>query len=195
MKRFLFAGTNAAMAAIVLIPLLFFLNKNIRNKQRTVWYCLMAIYLSGVYALAGLPTVGYIRFDPNINLVPFAYLFSDFTNSFLNVLLFVPLGILLPLLWKRFKNPLRTVFFGLLVSAAIEFLQLFTLRATDINDLMTNTSGALMGWIIGRIAVCFYSVPGSSERKRDVYQVIGIAFSVMFFLQPVIENLVWRIFT
>ena len=72
MKRFLFAGTNAAMAAIVLIPLLFFLNKNIRNKQRTVWYCLMAIYLSGVYALAGLPTVGYIRFDPNINLVPFA---------------------------------------------------------------------------------------------------------------------------
>ena len=109
MKRFLFAGTNAAMAAIVLIPLLFFLNKNIRNKQRTVWYCLMAIYLSGVYALAGLPTVGYIRFDPNINLVPFAYLFSDFTNSFLNVLLFVPLGILLPLLWKRFKNPLRTV--------------------------------------------------------------------------------------
>lgn len=194
MKRFLFAGTNAAMAAIVLIPLLFFLNKNIRNKQRTVWYCLMAIYLSGVYALAGLPTVGYIRFDPNINLVPFAYLFSDFTNSFLNVLLFVPLGILLPLLWKRFKNPLRTVFFGLLVSAAIEFLQLFTLRATDINDLMTNTSGALMGWIIGRIAVCFYSVPGSSERKRDVYQVIGIAFSVMFFLQPVIENLVWRIF-
>lgn len=194
MKRFLFAGTNAAMAAIVLIPLFFFLNKNIRNKQRTVWYCLMAIYLSGVYALAGLPTVGYIRFDPNINLVPFAYLFSDFTNSFLNVLLFVPLGILLPLLWKRFKNPLRTVFFGLLVSAAIEFLQLFTLRATDINDLMTNTSGALMGWIIGRIAVCFYSVPGSSERKRDVYQVIGIAFSVMFFLQPVIENLVWRIF-
>lgn len=194
MKRFLFAGTNAAMAAIVLIPLLFFLNKNIRNNQRTVWYCLMAIYLSGVYALAGLPTVGYIRFDPNINLVPFAYLFSDFTNSFLNVLLFVPLGILLPLLWKRFKNPLRTVFFGLLVSAAIEFLQLFTLRATDINDLMTNTSGALMGWIIGRIAVCFYSVPGSSERKRDVYQVIGIAFSVMFFLQPVIENLVWRVF-
>ena len=99
------------------------------------------------------------------------------------LLLFVPLGIFLPLLWKRFKNPFRTVFFGLLVSAAIEFLQLFTLRATDINDLMTNTSGALMGWIIGRIAVCFYSVPGSSERKRDVYQVIGIAFSVMFFLQ------------
>ena len=195
MKRFVFAGTNAAMAALVLIPLFYLLNKSIHNKNRTAWYCLMAIYLSGVYALVGLPTVGYIRFDANINLVPFAYLFSDLTNSLLNVALFIPLGIGLPLLWKRFRNPVRTVFFGLLVSAAIEFLQLFTLRATDINDLMTNTLGTLIGWIIGRILSCFLHIPGNSGRKRDVYQIIGIAFSVMFFLQPVIEMLTWRLFS
>ena len=194
MKRFLFIGTNSAIAAIVLIPVFFLLNKSVRNPRRSAWYCLMAVYLSGVYAVVGLPTVTYIRFAPNINLEPFAYMFSDFTNSFLNVLLFVPLGILLPLLWKRFKNPIRTVFIGLFVSVVIEFLQLFTYRATDINDLMTNTLGALIGWCIGRILLCFLRIPGDSGKKRDVYAVFGIAFSVMFFLQPVIEMLTWRLF-
>ena len=194
MKRFLFAGTNAAMAAIVLIPVFFLLNKSVRNPKRSVWYCLMSIYLSGVYAVVGLPTIGYIRFAPNINLEPFAYMFSDFTNSFLNVLLFVPLGILLPMLWNRFKNPLRTLFFGLLVSVFIEFLQLFTYRATDINDLMTNTLGTLFGWCIGRILLCFLKIPGHNSRKRDVYTVFGIAFGVMFFLQPVIEWLTRQFF-
>ena len=87
MKRFLFIGTNSAIAAIVLIPVFFLLNKSVRNPRRSVWYCLMAVYLSGVYAVVGLPTVTYIRFAPNINLEPFAYMFSDFTNSFLNVLM------------------------------------------------------------------------------------------------------------
>ena len=194
MKRFLFAGTNAAMAAIVLIPVFFLLNKSIRNPKRSVWYCLMAVYLSGVYAVVGLPTIGYIRFAPNINLKPFAYMFSDLTNSILNVLLFVPLGILLTMLWNRFKNPLRTLFFGLLVSVFIEFLQLFTYRATDINDLMTNTLGTLIGWCIGRILLCFLKSPGNDSKKGDVYTVFGIAFGVMFFLQPVIERLTWQFF-
>lgn len=194
MKRFLFIGTNAAMAAIVLIPLFYLLNKSVRNPRRSTWYCLLAVYISGVYAVVGLPTVGYIRFAPNINLEPFAYMFSDFTNSFLNVLLFVPLGILLPLLWTRFKNPLRTVSFGFSVSLLIELLQLFTYRATDINDLMTNTLGTLIGWCIGRILLFFLHIPGDSCKKRDVYAVFGIAFGVMFFLQPVIELLTWRLF-
>lgn len=194
MKRFLFIGTNAALAAIVLIPLFFLLNKSVRNTKRSIWYCFTAIYLSGVYAVVGLPTVGYIHFAPNINLEPFAYMFSDFTNSLLNVVLFVPLGILLPLLWKRFKNPFRTVLFGLCVSAAIEFLQLFTYRATDINDLITNTFGALIGWCIGRILLYFLHIPGNNQKKRDVYTIFGIAFSVMFLLQPVIENLIWYFF-
>lgn len=194
MNRFFFVGIHAALAAVVLIPLFYLLNKSVRNPKRSAWYCLMAVYLSGVYAVVGLPTVGYIRFSPNINLEPFAYMFSDFTNSFLNVLLFIPLGVLLPLLWKRFKNPLRAVLFGLLVSAGIEFLQLFTYRATDINDLITNTLGTLVGWCIGRILVIFFPVPGESDKKRDVYVIFCIAFSVMFFLQPLIERLTWRLF-
>ena len=190
MKRFVFAGTNAAMAALVLIPLFYLLNKSIHNKNRTAWYCLMAIYLSGVYALVGLPTVGYIRFDANINLVPFAYLFSDLTNSLLNVALFIPLGIGLPLLWKRFRNPVRTVFFGLLVSAAIEFLQLFTLRATDINDLITNTLGTCLGFLLAKPLL--KAVPGG-EGHRSLCLICSIVFAVMFFVDPYIFTFFWNL--
>lgn len=195
MKRFLFIGINAALASIVLIPIFLYLNKSIRNSKRSTWYCLMSVYLSGVYAVVGLPTVNYIRFAPNINLEPFAYMFSDFANSFLNVLLFVPLGIFLPLLWKRFKNPFRTLFFGLGLSVMIECLQLFTYRATDINDLMTNTLGSFLGWCVGWILSYFLHIPGETQKKRDVYSILGIAFGVMFFLQPVIEILTSRLFT
>lgn len=194
MKRFLFIGTNAAIAAVVLIPVFLLLNQTLRNSRRSAWYYLMAVYLSGVYAVVGLPTITNICFAPNINLEPFAYMFSDFSNSFLNVLLFVPMGIFLPLLWNRFKNPLRTVLFCLFVSTAIESLQLFTYRATDINDLITNTFGALIGWCIGRLLLCFLHISGNSGRKRDIYQIFGIVFSVMFFLQPIIESLTWRLF-
>ena len=194
MQRFCSIAIHAAFASVALIPLFSLMNQRIRCRHRSTWYCILAIYLSAVFAVAGLPTVGYIRFAPNINLEPFAYMFSDFTNSFLNVLLFVPLGILLPLLWDRFKNPFRTTLFGLLLSVGIEVLQLFTYRATDINDLITNTLGTLIGWIIGRIAVCFLHIPGGPGRKRDIYQIIAIAFGVMFFLQPAIETLTWRLF-
>ena len=155
----------------------------------------MAIYLSGVYAVVGLPAVDYIRFVPTINMQPFMYMFSDFTNSFLNVLLFVPLGVFLPLLWDRFKNPLRALLFGLAISASIEFLQLFTFRVTDINDLITNTFGTLVGWSAGRILRCFVTIPDDSGRKLDVYTLIGISFGVMYFLQPLIEMLTHRMFT
>ena len=194
MQRFFYIGIHAAFVSAVLIPIFFLFQKRIRNGKRTALYCVLAIYLSAVFAVAGLPTVGYIRFDPNINLKPFAYMFSDFTNSFLNVVLFVPLGILLPLLWHRFQNPLRILCFGLMFSVGIEILQLFTSRATDINDLITNTLGALIGWVFGRIAVCFLHIPVESGNKRDVCLIIFLAFGVMFFLQPVIEMLTWRLF-
>lgn len=191
MHRVLFMGLDAAIAAVFLIPIFLVLNrKYIHSNARTFWYCVFAVYLSGVFAVAGLPDITYIRFVPNINLKPFAYMFSDFTNSFLNVLLFVPLGFFLPVFWAKFKNPLRTVFFGFCTSLLIELLQIFTFRATDINDLMTNTLGALLGWCAGWLVVHF--APGISlkEKSKDLYIICIVSFGVMFFLQPFAADLI-----
>lgn len=68
-------------------------------------------------------------------------------NIFGNILMFGPLGLLLPLLWKCFRKFSKTVLFGFLVSFAIECSQLFLARGTDIDDLILNTIGTMLGYL------------------------------------------------
>lgn len=85
-----------------------------------------------------------------INLVPFWSTTADFYQ---NVVMMLPMGIYLGLLLPKLKlkNVLLT---GLAVSCTIEGLQ-FVLDLTvglsrwvDINDVLTNTFGVLVGWLI-----------------------------------------------
>ena len=68
-------------------------------------------------------------------------------NVLLNIALFVPLGLLLPLLSHRFRSWYAMLPAGLAVSLAIELGQLATARGMfDVDDLFTNTLGAMVGW-------------------------------------------------
>ena len=185
---------EAGIAAIILIPVFWVLNRYcFRNSRRAVWYLLMSLYLAAVDAVVGLPSLMYIRFDQNINLVPFAYMFSDYRNSLLNVLLFVPLGFFLPVLWKRFRPFLWTALFGLGFSLSIELLQLFTFRATDINDLMTNTAGTILGWCLGRLIGKLFPSIRPSWKTGELAIVFGATFAVMFLAQPFLAEIVWKL--
>lgn len=180
---------DAAVSAVFLIPLFFYLDKQyFHDQKRMIGYLFFAVYLSGVFAVVGLPDILYVRFDLRCNFIPFAYMFSDLTNTVLNVLLFVPLGYFLPLLWERFYRFPRAVLFGFFCSMFIESLQIFTYRATDINDLITNTFGTFLGWSLARLTLrmCPAWTPG--HRVREVYVVCGAAFTVMFFLQPFLAD-------
>lgn len=185
---------EAGIAAIILIPTFWLLNRYcFRNSRRAVCYLIMSLYLAAVDAVVGLPSLLYIRLDQNINLVPFAYMFSDYRNSLLNVLLFVPLGFLLPVLWKRFRSLLWTGLFGLSFSLSIELLQLLTLRATDINDLMTNTTGTILGWLLGRLVLRLFPSIRPSWKTGELAIVFGVTFAVMFLAQPFLAEIIWNL--
>jgi len=195
MRRILFTSLDAAIAGLLMAPIFWILNKKVfHSSTRTIFYFLFAVYFSGMFAVVGLPDIRYIRFDPNFNFIPFAYMFSDFTNSFLNVVLFVPLGMFLPLLWIKFRPLWKTLLFGFGTSFLIELLQIFTFRASDINDLMTNSVGTFVGWTIARILLCFDHsiIPGNDT--RDIYWVCGTPLFVMYFVHPYIADLIWMIF-
>jgi len=90
----------------------------------------------------------------SLNLIPLVTLSTqDVQTSLLNVLLFVPLGFGLPFITElRMKS---IVVIGLLFSAAIELLQLATgliasvaFRIADVNDVIFNTMGAAIGYIL-----------------------------------------------
>ena len=92
-----------------------------------------------------LARLGEPFFNPNLNLLPLhGGLRLDFV---LNIFLFIPLGFLCPLISKRYQCAKNTLLLGGGLSLAIEIAQLFTLyRATDIDDLLTNVVGALIGY-------------------------------------------------
>lgn len=75
----------------------------------------------------------------------------------LNVVLFVPLGILAPLLWARFATAGRIALLGVGASAVIELTQLVlwvslgNRRTVDVNDLIANTGGAVLGLVLLRL--------------------------------------------
>ncbi|WP_291055316.1 VanZ family protein [Herbiconiux sp.] len=70
-------------------------------------------------------------------------------DAVLNVIVFVPLGLLLALTGIR----LRSVFaLALALTLVIETTQYLTDlgRTADINDVITNTAGACLGWAVAR---------------------------------------------
>jgi len=93
----------------------------------------------------------------SINLVPLHsitnYLFGEdigqrgfsFMNVFGNIILFIPLGIYLPL-FKRDKRMGINVLWIFLISLSVEIIQyIFGIGASDIDDIILNTLGGFIG--------------------------------------------------
>lgn len=193
MQQILISCREGAIAAVLLIPVYWVLNrKRIHDRNRTLSYLLFSIYLATMYAAVGLPDITYYRFSPKFNFRPFLYMFSDLDTTILNVLLFMPLGFFLPLLWKPFRSCLKTMLLGFGITCLIETLQIFTYRATDVNDLITNTFGTLLGFLLGRIALKLFPVIKPEESSRDAKMVFAASFGVMFFLYPFLARVLLR---
>jgi glycopeptide antibiotics resistance protein len=77
----------------------------------------------------------------------------------LNVVMFVPFGVLIPLLWPSVDSMRRLAGWAAAVSAGLELTQ-FVLwvtvgsqRTVDINDVIANTAGAVLGLVLLRAVV------------------------------------------
>ena len=94
-------------------------------------------------------------FNCRINLIPFVYLLDYDVRAHMiynvlgNIMMFVPTGIVLPVLYKRLDNFFKVAGTGLLISLAIEILQLpFADRTSDVDDLILNTLGVVIGYVL-----------------------------------------------
>jgi glycopeptide antibiotics resistance protein len=119
-------------------------------------------YLTAVLSFTGIPSInnivhnsfgiitpGGLNLPPDeINLIPFRWVTENVQPYIENILLFIPLGFALPCIWKKYEVLWKTALFGVTFSFIIELSQLFNRRITDIDDLLMNTFGAFIGWII-----------------------------------------------
>ena len=100
-------------------------------------------------------------FPFRVNLLPLVNLFDyeSKRNLLLNVIgnaaMFIPSGIVLPFVYKRLNSFWKVLLAGIGISLCIEIIQLpFSVRATDIDDLILNTIGVIVGYGIVTLIRC-----------------------------------------
>lgn len=116
----------------------------------------IAIYASGIFANTVFPifldpTPSGEPWSPALALIPFHD--YELEDALTNVVVFLPLGILIPLLMRR-PFGWKVLLTAAAVSLTIELVQLFTQKpfsgghVADINDLIWNTLGGVIGYAI-----------------------------------------------
>lgn len=122
--------------------------------------CLFVFTLEGEYASpAAMLNSAYKRIctGEGINVFPFKTITGFFkqstADSFLinivsNVVIFIPWGFLLPCLWEKFRSPNTLLPMCLAITVFIEIYQLFIWRSTDIDDVILNFLGGVLGGFI-----------------------------------------------
>lgn len=72
-----------------------------------------------------------------------------------NIIMFMPIGFFPALLWRKWRW-WKSLLTGFCASTAIEFIQFFIGRSTDIDDVILNTAGALAGfWVFCLLRAVF----------------------------------------
>jgi glycopeptide antibiotics resistance protein len=79
-----------------------------------------------------------------------------FTHAWINllgnVLVFIPLGILLPLFLRKLRRLTRFFMASSAIILSVELVQLFTLRGIcDVDDYLLNMVGMFAGFILFRL--------------------------------------------
>ena len=99
-----------------------------------------------------LPDKSQIFLNP-LSLFHWLYLLYKFKNfnGFMlnyvgNVIMMIPFGFCIPILWKKVGN--KVIIIGFFVSVFIEISQLFFNRVTDISDVILNVLGTYLGYLI-----------------------------------------------
>lgn len=163
--------STLALLAVVLPPTLVLLAAKVRSGMRVTVAALWALLV--IYALwAGGLLLGEPRAlgqHPSavwhwINLVPFATIGpqvaaasgSALVQLIGNVGLLLPLGLIGPIVAPSLRRASRLALVALGASVAIEVVQLLGTvarliqRSVDVDDLILNVAGALLGWLLWR---------------------------------------------
>ena len=164
-----------SMLAWIFLWRIFSMMKNTKgikiSFRAEITYFLFYIYIIGVLSLTVFP-LPFERFQkpntPGINVIPFADILKGFSEMFAapqifrdynfqnivgNIILFIPLGIFLPLVAARYRSLWKATAFACACSVSIELTQLLLrqldiYRVVDINDVILNTSGAILGYTL-----------------------------------------------
>lgn len=164
------------LSLVIFISIRFIVLKKIDRKivvYQEFIYSLWIIYMECLLYLTVFPSIDATRSDwVGINLIPFStienylFLFSQggisvaSVNLIGNTVIFVPMGILLVLINRRISFT-KMFLIGIGTSLTIEVTQLVLSllevlsRSFDVDDLILNTTGVIIGFAVMKIGLFF----------------------------------------
>ena len=150
------SATGLACMAVLYLPICFLLRKRVPPAKQYVYFLFGACVLIVLAATVIVGAAKTSAADRSLNLVPFRVFQETWgmpepkkiAQTAANVVMFIPLGLMMPVEFRRMRNFWKTALSLALFSFAIEFTQYFTGRSADIDDLMLNTLGGVLGYLI-----------------------------------------------
>ena len=118
---------------------------------------LLSVYIITLLRITGVIGItfyfGYVMSGMyHLNLIPFQD--ASIMMMVLNFILFVPYGILLPCVFDSLRfSYKRVIIIGFMTSLSIEVLQLFSGRYAEIDDLLINSLGTYIGFMVFRYII------------------------------------------
>lgn len=168
----IFAFVIGAPILIIIEFIRYIKAKSLKQKfinYRELVLIIFSIYLIGLISITLLPFHTFGNLKPRANILPIFNTIKDISltssnmpnymikfwivNILGNLFILVPLATIVPILFKKFRNIKSTLVLCLLVSILIEFLQYLSVflgnaRSVDIDDVILNSLGALIGFSI-----------------------------------------------
>lgn len=178
-----------AMAVIVAITVrVGYLRK---NNEKAILYKEIFNLLFILYILCLFHAVTYQDVSwASANLIPFKeilrYDFGSnlfYRNIFGNLLLFLPYGLYITY-YLDLKRPLSVMGYAFIVSLSIELIQSIIGRVFDVDDIILNVLGALLGYFIYRLFDRFEDILPDWLKKEWLIDILVIVLvgGVIWFL-------------
>lgn len=118
--------------------------------------------------LEGLDSANFTLFKTIHMYIDYSYMLNSFENLAGNIVVFVPYGMFLPAIWKRFRNFADTFLAGFLFSLCIEVFQLFSaFGAFDVDDVLLNCVGVITGYILYMLFVLYGRLSSATKNKKS----------------------------
>lgn len=160
---FLIGIIGMAILAVCYLPIYFILRKRIPLSRQIAYFllgvCVLVIctatFLGWIVACV-LDGRSVLAAERSLNLIPFQFITETWamgarkqiTQTIANVVMFLPLGSVFPVAFKKARMFWKTTAYMMLFSFFIEFVQYFIGRSADIDDLMLNTLGGMLGFLV-----------------------------------------------
>lgn len=161
----------------------------IKNKKQVVLYRELLSLLFVIYVLCLFYVVTFQDVSwSTSNFVPFQEMFRyDFgsrlfiKNVLGNMLLFIPYGFFMGY-YLKIKKPISILLLCLLVSGTIETTQLLIGRVFDVDDILLNIIGGMIGFLLYKLLEDIKDLLPSILKKPIIYNIIIIVLIILVIL-------------